>query len=137
VTKKVTTPNCEEIFYAGTGMLLLRDPDGVTLFDVQQKKCELVFKFYQTFQILCFKLCRSLASVKMAQCRYVVWSNDMSHVALLAKHTVTVCNRRLETLCTIRENTRVKSGAWDDCGVFIYTTSNHIKYCITNGLVYC
>ena len=39
VTKKVTTPNCEEIFYAGTGMLLLRDPDGVTLFDVQQKRC--------------------------------------------------------------------------------------------------
>ncbi|XP_065347768.1 coatomer subunit alpha [Cloeon dipterum] len=113
VTKKVTTPNCEEIFYAGTGMLLLRDPDGVTLFDVQQK--------------------RSLASVKMAQCRYVVWSSDMSHVALLAKHTVTICNKRLETLCTVRENTRVKSGAWDDCGVFVYTTSNHIKYCITNG----
>jgi len=73
--------------------------------------------------------------VKLAQCRYVVWSNDMSHVALLAKHNVTICNRRLETLCTIRENTRVKSGAWDDCGIFIYTTSNHIKYCITNGLV--
>jgi coatomer protein complex subunit alpha (xenin) len=38
VTKKVQTPNCDEIFYAGTGMLLLRDLDGVTLFDVQQKR---------------------------------------------------------------------------------------------------
>jgi coatomer protein complex subunit alpha (xenin) len=38
VTKKVQTPNCDEIFYAGTGMLLLRDADGVTLFDVQQKR---------------------------------------------------------------------------------------------------
>lgn len=38
VTKKVVTPNCDEIFYAGTGMLLLRDQDGVTLFDVQQKR---------------------------------------------------------------------------------------------------
>ena len=38
VTKKVQTPNCDEIFYAGTGMLLLRDSDGVTLFDVQQKR---------------------------------------------------------------------------------------------------
>ncbi len=28
---------------------------------------------------------------------------------------------------------RVKSGTWDDNGVFIYTTSNHIKYAITNG----
>ena len=25
VTKKITIPNCDEIFYAGTGMLLLRD----------------------------------------------------------------------------------------------------------------
>lgn len=59
----------------------------------------------------------------------------MSHVALLAKHTVNICNRKLESLCSIHENTRVKSGAWDDSGVFIYTTSNHIKYTITNGYV--
>jgi coatomer protein complex subunit alpha (xenin) len=43
VTKKVQTPNCDEIFYAGTGMLLLRDSDGVTLFDVQQKRWVLQF----------------------------------------------------------------------------------------------
>ncbi|KAJ8876168.1 hypothetical protein PR048_024077 [Dryococelus australis] len=113
VTKKVQTPSCDEIFYAGTGMLLLRDADGVTLFDVQQK--------------------RTLAQVKIAKCRYVVWSSDMSHVALLAKHTVNICNRRLDSLCSIHENTRVKSGTWDDSGVFIYTTSNHIKYAISNG----
>lgn len=58
----------------------------------------------------------------------------MSLVALLAKNSVTLCNRKLETLCSIHENTRVKSGAWDDSGmVFIYTTSNHIKYTCTNG----
>lgn len=38
VTKKVQTPPCDEIFYAGTGMLLLRDPENLTLFDVQQKR---------------------------------------------------------------------------------------------------
>lgn len=27
----------------------------------------------------------------------------------------------------------MKSGAWDDSGVFIYTTSNHIKYALLNG----
>ncbi|XP_076303650.1 coatomer subunit alpha [Lasioglossum baleicum] len=112
-TKKVQIQNCDEIFYAGTGMLLLRDADQVTLFDVQQK--------------------RTLAEVKISKCRYVVWSSDMSHVALLAKHTVNICNRRLESLCSVHENTRVKSGAWDDSGVFIYTTSNHIKYAINNG----
>lgn len=76
---------------------------------------------------------RTLAQVKISKGRYVVWSADMSHVALLAKHTVNICNRRLESLCSIHENTRVKSGAWDDSGVFIYTTSNHIKYAISNG----
>ncbi|XP_074099177.1 coatomer subunit alpha [Cotesia typhae] len=113
VTKKVQIPNCDEIFYAGTGMLLLRDSDQVILFDVQQK--------------------RQLAEVRISKCRYVVWSNDMSHVALLSKHTVNICNRKLESLCSISENTRVKSGAWDDSGVFIYTTSNHIKYAINSG----
>lgn len=113
VTKKVQTPPCDEVFYAGTGMLLLRDADHVTLFDVQQK--------------------RTLAQVKIAKCRYVVWSADMMYLALLAKHTVTICNRKLDILCSLHESTRVKSGAWDDGGLFIYTTSNHIKYTIING----
>jgi coatomer protein complex subunit alpha (xenin) len=113
VTKKVSTPNCDEIFYAGTGMLLLRDSDAVTLFDVQQK--------------------RNMGSVKIPKCRYVVWSADMATVALLSKHVITICSRKLEVLCSIHENTRVKSGTWDDSGVFIYTTSNHIKYAIQNG----
>lgn len=38
VTKKVQTPACDEVFYAGTGMLLLRDSEHITLFDVQQKR---------------------------------------------------------------------------------------------------
>ncbi|ELT95580.1 hypothetical protein CAPTEDRAFT_156336 [Capitella teleta] len=113
ITKKVQAPNCEDIFYAGTGCLLLKDADQVTLFDVHQK--------------------RTLASVKIAKVRYVIWSSDMAHVALLAKHTIAVCNRKLESLCTIHENIRVKSGAWDESGVFIYTTSNHIKYTLVNG----
>uniref|UniRef100_A0A8C7GJN1 COPI coat complex subunit alpha n=1 Tax=Oncorhynchus kisutch TaxID=8019 RepID=A0A8C7GJN1_ONCKI len=113
IVKKVQVPSCEEIFYAGTGSLLLRDADGVTLFDVQQK--------------------RSLATVKIAKVKYVVWSADTSHVALLAKHAIMICNRKLESLCSIHENIRVKSGAWDESGVFIYTTSNHIKYALTSG----
>uniref|UniRef100_A0A8B9NB68 Coatomer subunit alpha n=2 Tax=Accipitrinae TaxID=8955 RepID=A0A8B9NB68_9AVES len=113
ITKKVQVPNCDEIFYAGTGNLLLRDADSITLFDVQQK--------------------RTLASVKISKVKYVIWSADMSHVALLAKHAIMICNRKLESLCNIHENIRVKSGAWDESGVFIYTTSNHIKYAVTTG----
>ncbi|XP_076308950.1 coatomer subunit alpha [Tachypleus tridentatus] len=113
VTKKLQGPNCDEIFYAGTGMLLMRDPDGLVLYDVQQG--------------------RALAAVKVNKVKYLSWSGDMSHVALLSKHTLTICNRRLDMLCSVQESSRVKSAAWEDCGVLIYTTSNHIKYALTNG----
>uniref|UniRef100_A0A8C8UAB5 Coatomer subunit alpha n=1 Tax=Peromyscus maniculatus bairdii TaxID=230844 RepID=A0A8C8UAB5_PERMB len=113
ITRKIQVPNCDEIFYAGTGNLLLRDADSITLFDVQQK--------------------RTLASVKISKVKYVIWSADMSHLVLLAKHAIVICNRKLDALCNIHENIRVKSGAWDESGVFIYTTSNHIKYAVTTG----
>lgn len=48
---------------------------------------------------------------------------------------IAICSRKLESMCTVHENVRVKSGAWDENGVFIYTTSNHIKYTLTNGSV--
>lgn len=38
VSKKIQVPDCDEIFFAGTGMLLLREPESLTLFDVQQKR---------------------------------------------------------------------------------------------------
>jgi len=38
IAKKVQVPNCDDIFYAGTGCLLLKDSDAVSLFDVQQKR---------------------------------------------------------------------------------------------------
>ncbi|XP_068625550.1 coatomer subunit alpha isoform X1 [Battus philenor] len=116
VSKKIATPTCEEIMYAGTGMLLLREPDCVQLLDVQQK--------------------RTIACIKVSKCRYAIWNSDMSMVALLGKHTVTLCTRRLEQLCSITEGARVKSGAFDDSTpqpVFIYTTANHIKYCCKDG----
>lgn len=35
--------------------------------------------------------------------------------------------------CAVHETIRVKSAAWDDTGVLVYTTLNHIKYCLPNG----
>ncbi len=105
--------NCDEIFYAGTGLLLIRENDHISLYDAQQK--------------------RSLASVRVGKAKYAIWSNDMNYLSLLAKHQLVICNRKLEQLCIIQENVPVKSGAWDDSGVFIYTTSNHIKYALING----
>jgi coatomer protein complex subunit alpha (xenin) len=66
ITKKIQLSNCEEIFYAGTGTLLVKEGEMVTLHDVQQK--------------------RTLASVRAPKAKYVIWSNDMNFVAIFSKH---------------------------------------------------
>jgi coatomer protein complex subunit alpha (xenin) len=114
VVKKSGLPiSCDAIFYAGTGNLLCRAEDRVVIFDLQQR---LVLGELQTPFV-----------------KYVVWSNDMESVALLSKHAIIIASKKLVHQCTLHETIRVKSGAWDDNGVFIYTTLNHIKYCLPNG----
>ncbi|KAB2088065.1 hypothetical protein ES319_A04G149400v1 [Gossypium barbadense] len=114
VVKKSGLPvPTDAIFYAGTGNLLCRSEDRVVIFDLQQR---LVLGDLQTPLV-----------------KYVVWSNDMENVALLSKPTIVITNKKLVHRCTLHETIRVKSGAWDDNGVFIYSTLNHIKYCLPNG----
>lgn len=115
VTKKCVPPDStvDAIFYAGTGSLLCRAEDRMILFDVQQRA--------------------AMAEITTPLIKYVVWSNDMSLVAMLSKHAIVIANRKLGHACTVHETIRVKSGAWDDRGVFIYTTLNHIKYALPNG----
>ncbi|KAF5182466.1 Coatomer subunit alpha [Thalictrum thalictroides] len=114
IVKKSSLPfAADAIFYAGTGNLLCRSEDRVVIFDLQQRivLCDLQIPFI----------------------KYVAWSSDMEYVALLGKHVIIVANKKLVHQFTIHETIRVKSGAWDDNGVFIYTTLNHMKYCLPNG----
>jgi len=114
LVKKSALPTAADaIFYAGTGNLLCRSEDRVFIFDLQQR---IVLGDLQTPFI-----------------KYVVWSNDMENVALLSKHAIVIASKKLVHQCTLHETIRVKSGAWDDNGIFIYTTLNHIKYCLPNG----
>ncbi|GAB4837857.1 hypothetical protein Ancab_027383 [Ancistrocladus abbreviatus] len=114
IVKKSPLPIATDaIFYAGTGNLLCRAEDRVVVFDLQQRMV--------------------LGDLQTPFVKYIVWSNDMETVALLSKHTIVIANKRLVHQCTLHETIRVKSGAWDENGVFIYTTLNHIKYCLPNG----
>ncbi|GAB2267669.1 hypothetical protein Dimus_002652 [Dionaea muscipula] len=114
VVKKSPLPIATDaIFYAGTGNLLCRADDKVVIFDLQQRIV--------------------LGELQSPFVKYVVWSNDMESVALLSKHTIVIASKKLVHQCTLHETIRVKSGAWDENGVFIYTTLNHIKYCLPNG----
>ncbi|KAG1147533.1 hypothetical protein G6F37_002746 [Rhizopus arrhizus] len=113
-TKSFKTPGqVTDIFYAGPSSLLMATPTSVILFDIQQR--------------------RAIAELAVSSIKYVVWSNDMSMVALLSKHTITIATKELKQSSQIHETIRIKSATWDDASVLIYCTLNHIKYALTEG----
>ncbi|TDZ19717.1 putative coatomer subunit alpha [Colletotrichum orbiculare MAFF 240422] len=102
-----------DIYFGGTGNLLVITPTAVHLYDIQQKK--------------------SVAELAVNGVKYVVWSNDGLYAALLSKHNVTIVTKTLEQVSTLHETIRIKSATWDDAGVLLYSTLNHIKYTLMNG----
>ena len=46
---------------------------------------------------------------------------------------ITLATKSLEQLCVLHETIRIKSGIWDNTGVFVYTTLNHLKYALPGG----
>ena len=59
--------------------------------------------------------------------------HNVSYVTVTYFIALCICDRKLHSLCTVNENMRLKSAGWDEHGVLIYTTSNHIKYALSNG----
>ena len=113
-TKTIKPPiGTVDIYFGGTGCLLMITPTIVVLYDTQQKK--------------------QLAQLSVTGVKYVVWSSDMAYTALLSKHNVTIVNNKLEQISTLHETIRIKSAAWDDAGVLLYSTLNHVKYTLLNG----
>lgn len=102
-----------DIYFGGTGNLLIITPTAVHLYDIQQKK--------------------STAELSVNGVKYVVWSNDGLYAALLSKHNVTIVTKNLEQVSTLHETIRIKSASWDDAGVLLYSTLNHVKYTLLNG----
>ncbi|KAJ3935811.1 MAG: coatomer subunit alpha-2 [Lentinula lateritia] len=114
VVKTIKPPvQTNEIFYGGTACLILSSTATVVLYDIQQQK--------------------TLAEINSPPVKYVMWNADSSLVALMSKHTITIANRNFSQHSLIHETIRIKSGAWDDAGVFIYSTLNHVKYCLYQG----
>lgn len=63
---------------------------------------------------------KSLAEVTCpGGARYVNWSSNNQYVALVCKHHIVVADSKLEYVCSIHENIRVKGGAWDPLGKII------------------
>ncbi|KAJ3129796.1 hypothetical protein HK100_008413 [Physocladia obscura] len=113
-TKNFKTPGLvNDIFYGGSKNLILVTPTSVILFDTELKT--------------------SVAELNVSGVRYAVWSPDQSMVALFSKNALVIATKQLEQLCLIHETIRIKSGAWDEMGIFVYSTQNHIKYALPQG----
>ena len=106
-------PGTTDMVFGGPGCLLLISATTVYLYDIQQKK--------------------QLAELSVPGVKYVVWSNDGMHAALLSKHNVTIATKSLSQVSSLHETIRIKSATWDDAGVLLYSTLNHIKYTLLNG----
>eukprot|EP01103_Thecamoeba_quadrilineata_P016357 TRINITY_DN5443_c0_g1_i1.p1 TRINITY_DN5443_c0_g1~~TRINITY_DN5443_c0_g1_i1.p1 ORF type:complete len:1233 (+),score=244.75 TRINITY_DN5443_c0_g1_i1:33-3701(+) len=115
--KKLTLDTtADALFPAHTGCVIIRSEDKMILYDLQQHK--------------------AIAELATPPIKFAVWSNTgdkESMVALIGKDVIVIANRKLEHQCTIHEAIRIKSGHWDESGVFIYNTLNHLKYCLPNG----
>ena len=65
----------------------------------------------------------TLGSVQVSNVRYVHWNHDMSMVALLMKHMILICNKKLQTQCTIIETIRRVSPSIRDNETFPRTNT--------------
>lgn len=103
----------KDVVSGGPGSVLLLQPKAVVHLDVQQGK--------------------KIDEIAVNNVKYVSWSPDGQYLALLSKHTVTIVNKKLEMITSMHETIRIKSAAWDETGILIYSTLNHIKYTLLNG----
>ena len=115
LSKKLDPPvTTDYIFPGGNNRILLKSEEKVVMYDLTARK--------------------TVDEVSIAGgVRYVVWSQNGAYVAFMSKHNVLLAGKNLEYYHSFHENIRVKSGAWDENGVFIYSTLSHVKYCLPNG----
>lgn len=115
VSKTLDVKNIEAIYYAGTGSIILKEANSINIYDVVNK--------------------RVMATLKNVKVRQVILSPDGQFVAVMSKLFLYLCDRNLDVKTSVHENVSIKSGCWEESGVFVYTTSTHIKYALMNGLV--
>eukprot|EP01080_Neovahlkampfia_damariscottae_P002084 gene2084-1956_t len=109
----LSIPSIESIFSAHPGRILIKTEEKIYLYDFEQSSI--------------------IAEITAPGTKYVIWSEDMSRIAFMSKHNIVLTTGKLEELCSLHEIIRIKSGAFDENGVLIYTTLNHMKYCLEFG----
>ena len=108
-----------EIYDAGAGRLFTKNHEydspvtELTLWDVEK--------------------CAEIGMIPKCDFKHVVISDNRQHIAYFSSNKITICDGQLNVLTTIVEQRKVKSAAWDDGGVLLYSTPVHVKYALTDG----
>ena len=81
---------------------------------------------------------RVISSIDAAGVKYVSWSPNFDHVALMAKRTIYLSDKSFKSVHVVHsDSTGVKSGTWDVSNplgaIFYYTNAFHLKYLLPAG----
>lgn len=87
MAKKVQAPTCDMIFYAGTGNVLLRDSEHVTLFDVQQRRYGSRNSSLPRLMLLCQLVVRHVVGCTLFYLLIELQSTCLSHTCMIASDT--------------------------------------------------
>lgn len=117
-TKRINPPlsECTGLLDGGvSGRILIKNEERVISFDTGAR--------------------RVIGEVQASKLKSAVWSPDRSHCALLCKYSIIIVTKAMETVTTITDTVRIKSGQWSSTNpeLFVFATSNHVKYLLTSG----
>lgn len=114
LTRTVTVPkDILGISAAKPNIILLRYAISVKLFGIQKKLV--------------------ISELAISGIKYTYWSLDGNYVALMGKQLIAIATKELKLVCETREPIRLKSAAWNEDGVLIYSTLDHLRYILPNG----
>lgn len=103
----------QNIFQATIGKVLVKSADEVLLFDIASKEVT--------------------SEIQFTNLKRVFWSENLTLVALVSPNMITICDKDLNAISTIKESSKVKSGCFDHEHGFIYSTCAHIKYLVISN----
>jgi len=105
-------PKLDKVYPAGLGRFLVRCDDEIILYDSNTK---------------------SQKEMRFPGLKMAIWNTNYTSLALINKTHIIIVNRDLQQKCSLAHNTKVKSGNWDDSGVFVYSSDRQLFYLLTNG----
>lgn len=107
INKKGVT-KVDMIFPGPLGKIIVQAQDSLFLYDLSAKK--------------------AITEITVSDVKQVQWNSNFTYAAIITKHSLMIVNKSFEIVNSQKENSKIKTGCFDESHAFIYSTSTHIKY---------